>query len=264
MSTIPSPGAITPDSHGPLGWRKPAGFGFAQAIAVQPLAVDEIGRVAQSIPVTFRKADGRWQAVAVLGPVRGTNVHVARDGRWRAGFVPAALRVWPFRLTGDGALALWEGYAPEPASAPGVKPFFPEGRPNATLARTRAFLAEVQAGTAAAHAPLALLAGRGVLMPWQVPEIAMPAAGTALDDLWRLDPAGFEALDDADWLALRRHRAMGWLHAHLDSLHHATRFKALAEKIVLHVLEPAKAPDPAGGVAAFLSRLSQEIAEAGR
>lgn len=264
MPTTPFPGDIAFHTHGQLGWRKPAGFGFARAIAVQPLAADEIGRVAQSIPVAFRQAQGRWQAVAVLGPARGANLHVAHDGRWRAGFVPAALRVYPFRLTERGALALWEGHAPQPAAAEGVEPFFPEGRLNGTLARTRAFLARLRTRIDATHAPLAFLDSRGVLAPWQVPGIDAPDPGAALDDLWCLDRAGFEALRNADWLALRQAGAVGWLYAHLDSLHHAARFRALADTLVRPEPGPPQASDPTEGVAAFLSLLSQDIEKEGR
>lgn len=222
---------LTPEGYEQAGWRPASGFGFARRLALQPLAVDEVGRVADGMPVAFRQHAGCWQAVAVMGPVADLNLYVAADGRWRASFVPAALRVYPFCLAADQqTLALWPDYAPESSGQPGVKPFFVDGALSPELQRVQAFLLAVEKGIALADAPLRLLDERGLLRPWAPhPETAADAAAETLAGLYCVDAAGLQRLPDADWLSLRRDDALRWLHAHLDSLYHRRRFTALAD-----------------------------------
>ena len=255
---------LLPETHGHLGWRRIAGFGFARRRALQPLALDEIRRVAQGIPVMFRRVQGHWQAVAVMGPMADVNVYVGRDGRWHAPYVPAALRVYPFCLDDEGrGLALWEGAAVEPADievdealGESVTPFFDGDSYSDTLVRTQAFLHTLSQGIGGVHPALAFLDERQLLSPWQVPDIDHPQPEHELDGLYQLDERAFNALSDADWLTLRHWQALGWLYAHLDSRHHAKRFKTMARRIVWptrHAPEVAEASDEASDLLAAMA-----------
>ena len=137
---------ITPKTHAHLGWHATKGFGFARQLALVPLATEEIGRVSQVMPVVFRKREGLWEAVGVMGPVQGTNLYVAHEGNWRGSFVPAWLRVYPFCLDKEGELALWEGYKPAPLAADGVEPFYEGVAWSERLAQTKQFLSAVRSG----------------------------------------------------------------------------------------------------------------------
>lgn len=145
---------LCPETHSHLGWRPATGFGFARQMAVVPLAAAEIARVAQALPVVFHKVGARWQAVAVMGPVKGANVHVSREGKWRTSFVPALLRVYPFRLDAAGELGLWDGYTPEPLAAEGAQPFFKDGALAPWLQQTVKFLKTVHLGIGTVHGSL--------------------------------------------------------------------------------------------------------------
>ena len=101
-----------------------------------------------------------WQAVAVMGPIEGANVFVSREGKWRASFVPALLRVYPFKLTGAGELALWEDYPPEPLAAEGVQPFYKSCALAPWLQQTLNFLPTVQSGIGETHRVLESVNGR--------------------------------------------------------------------------------------------------------
>lgn len=245
--------------HGDQGWRPARGFGFARHRALQPLAVDEVGRVSDGMPVAFRQLDGRWQAVAVMAPVDALNLYVARDNRWRAPFVPAALRVYPFTLEdASRALALWPDFQPEPAGAVEVKPFFVSGQLSPELQRVRAFLRAVAVGVNAAHVPMQFLEQRGVLSPWSPqPETGTDADGL-LGGLFQVDAQALDGLSDADWLSLRRANALPWLHAHLDSLYHLRRFRTLAASLASPSGEDSTAPE-AVAVDDLLAAMANEI-----
>jgi len=253
---------ISPTTHSYLGWRPAAGFGFAGDVTLVPLATAEFARVAQMLPVVFRKAEDRWQAVAVMGPIEGVNVFVSREGKWRASFVPALLRVYPFKLTGAGELALWEGYQLEPLAAEGAQPFYKDGDLAPWLQQTQTFLKTVQTGIGAAHRVLERLETAEVLTPWEVPGIETPHPERALTGLYAIDAGLFEALDEALVLELYRSGSLRWLHAHLDSLHHAERFKALAKAIVAAGIAAPRQPEKIEQAADILAAIAEDLGDA--
>jgi len=252
---------LRPDTHAHLGWRPASGFGFARQIALVPLAATEIGRVAQVMPVAFRKNEARWGAVGVMGPVAGTNIYVAREGKWRASFVPALLRVYPFCLDEAGELALWEDYRPERLAAEDVAPFFNGAGWSPRVEQTLKFLKAVQAGISAVAPALYELEAQGVLMPWDVPGIDMPQPEIALRGLYALDPKALDRLDEDAILSLFRAGALRWLYAHLDSQHHAQRFKVLAKAIVAPEIEAPRTPDKIEQVADILAAIAEDLGD---
>lgn len=253
--------ALSPDTHGHLGWRPARGFGFAQSTALVPIAVAELPRVAQAMPVVFAQAKGQWHALGVMGPITGANVYVSRAGKWRASYVPALLRVYPFHLEEGETLALWSGYAPEPLVSEGVHPFYKDGDLAPWLQETRRFLRTVHDGVAQLHGPLETLAAAGALSPWDGPALEVPQPDRALSGLHVLEPERLTGCADSVALELFRAGHLRWLYAHLDSLHHAERFKALAKDIVAPPLEAPKQPDKADRVADVLAAIAQDLGD---
>ena len=253
---------LTPKTHSHLGWRPASGFGFARQMALLPLATAEIARVAQVLPVVFCKAEERWQAVAVMGPIAGANVFVSREGKWCASFVPALLRVYPFKLTVAGELALWEGYQPEPLASEGAQPFYKSGALAPWLQQTLKFLTTVQTGIRATHRGVERLDAADVLTPWEVPGIETPPPERALTGLYAIDAERLAALEDALVLELYRSCSLRWLHAHQDSLHHAEQFKALAKAIVAPEIVAPRQPDKIEQAADILAAIAEDLGDA--
>jgi hypothetical protein len=221
---------VTPERHGKLGWRRVENLRFARSLAIQPLAADELPRVAQSIPVGLTRDRGRWVAAAIFSNLPGQNLYVTAEGRWRAAFVPAALRTYPFRLSSDrpDALALWPCYKPVPLDD-SCEPFFLDGKLQPVLESTFQFLRTVRSGIHALAEPLDFLAGHGVLTEWDLSPDTRDGGAAGLTDIWRLDPQRLESLSEPAWLTLRRMGALPWSYAHLASIHHAAGFKRLAD-----------------------------------
>ncbi|MDC1399288.1 SapC family protein [Yoonia sp.] len=253
---------LCPEIHSHLGWRPASSFAFARRLALVPVAVAEIARVAQVLPVLFRKVEDRWQAVAVMGPIEGTNVFVSREGQWRTSFVPAVLRVYPFKLTGAGELALWEGYQPEPLAADGTQAFYNDGMLASRLQQTLTFLKTVYKGIGVAHCVLDRLEMAEVLTPWDVPGIETLQSEHVLKGLYTIDAARFEALEQALVLELFRGGSLRWLHAQLDSLDHAERFKALAKAIVAPEIIAPRQADKIEQAADILAAIAEDLGDA--
>jgi hypothetical protein len=219
------------------GWRSVTDLHFAQPLEAIALAVAEVPLVGQSVPVAFHQAQGRWRVMGVFAPGDGRNRFVEPvRGHWRGHCVPALLRAYPFMLRRDGGgdngsdpnssaqgrLALWPGARSEPLG-PGVQLYAVDGKPTERVQQTLSFLTAVHAGIDQAHAVLGMLQTAGVLVPWQVAGVAGPVALAGVE-LRVLDEQKFKALDPAALLQLRDMDALGWLYAHLHSLHFAKAF----------------------------------------
>lgn len=96
------PTALDSAQHRPLRLRVPVtDWSVAHKLNALFVAAAEFGDVCRETPIVFVRAgkepDGRDQIapVAVLGLAQGENLYV-KDGRWRAQYMPAVLRMYPF------------------------------------------------------------------------------------------------------------------------------------------------------------------------
>lgn len=249
-------------THSHLGWCPSTDFGFARQLAMVPLAEAEISRIAQELPVLFRKFDAGWRAMAVMSPVEWANLNVSREGEWCTSFVPALFRVYPFRLDEAGELDLWEGYTPEPLAAEGAQPFYIDGELAPRLQQAVKFLKAVQVSLHKVHRSLILLEETQALTSWDVPGSHTPELKRALTGLYAIETKRFEKLDDQLVLELFRSGGLRWLHAHLDSIHNAERFKAMAESIVAPDIASPLQPNKIEQAADILAAIAEDLGDA--
>lgn len=221
------------EDHLNFGWRPKPELHLVKNVAVAPLAVEEIPIVAQAMPIAFVKTNNRWHAVAVMGPVHGTNVFISHDGKWRAHYAPAIIRAQPFKLNEQGSLAVWEGYQPEPKTTEGVQAFFQNGKLHPHLQQTHRFLRLLHNNIAMAHETLAELESKALLEAWDgLDGYGENVPDRTLHGLFTVNLNRLHDLGDKTILSLFRAKALRWLYAQRDSLHHATRFRTLAHSLL--------------------------------
>lgn len=208
------------------GWRPAQDMRFAASLEAIALGVAELPVVAQSCPVAFIKNNATWRAMAIFAPGDSLNRFVDdQTGHWRGHCIPALLRAYPFMLRGrpdDRRLTLWPNAKPEPLDE-GVEPFLCDGAPTDRVSRTISFLDGAHDDIAKADAPVAALDDLGVLSPWTPLGFDKPLV-LGGKTLWVVDPDKFDALPDSSFLALRHMGALGWIHAHVQSLHFSRYF----------------------------------------
>lgn len=262
-SGVASATPISFSKHGQQGWKRSSDFGFARRVALEPLGIGEVPRVAHTIPVAFRNHGDCWEPVAVMGPIAGTNVFVDRDGHWRGGFVPGGLRVYPFCLSRlSGELGLWPGYVTLPLGNPEVLPFYSGDQLTPELESVLGFLERRSAEITKAGEVVAWLASAEVLVPWRIPGVEYPDNSGATPGLWRLDPERLYGLEDKPLLDLLRAGHLQWLYAHLSSLAHADTFKALARDLVRPSKKRSPQPEGSGNSVEILSALADDLGDA--
>lgn len=232
---MPSYVTVSRERHAGKAWQRPSGYSFAAAEAVLPLVAAELPKAALAMPVAFIEQDGGFRLVAVLSLQPGQSLYVAPDGRWLGGYIPAALRGYPFALLRPDAAAPAilcmdeaSGLVAE-AGTPGAEPFFGEdGAPAPALQQVLDFLGQVEANRAATERAVAALAAAGAIMPWPL-EVETPGGRQAVAGLHRVDEARLNALDDAGFLALRKAGALAIAYAQLLSMGQLGVFKMFAE-----------------------------------
>ena len=161
------------------------------------------------MPLAFVEENGALSLVAVMSLEPGNNQFVASDGRWLGGYIPAAVRSYPFALLHpDGAeapiLCVDEdsGLVVD-AGTPGAEPFFDEeGAPAPPLKVVLDFLGQVEANRIATSRAVMALAAAGVLTPWPL-QVGSPAGLRTVTGLQCIDEARFNSLNDESFLGLR-------------------------------------------------------------
>jgi hypothetical protein len=142
------PVALDRARHGRVRLDTATGFGFARAASAVTISAVEFERCAREYPIVFGAEAEVVHPLVLLGLRSGQNAFVAADGRWRADYIPAYLRRYPFILANqsrDGVYAVCvdEG-CPGWDAQQGERLFADDGSQSPYLQRAVAFLREFQ------------------------------------------------------------------------------------------------------------------------
>ncbi|MCW4460662.1 SapC family protein [Sphingomonas sp. BT-65] len=213
------PRPLSSEAH--AAWRLLEGdAGFAAEAAYVPVVASEFARSAQSYPLVFAMPGA--VPVAVLGLER-RNLFV-RDGEWtRESYVPAYVRRYPFGFVATGepghfilAIDAGSGQVVETGEA-GIA-LFEGGEPTERTRQALAFCDAYHAESEMTRAFCAALAEKDLLTERRA-DATLPDGRTfGLQGFQIVDPAKFDALDDATVLDWHKRGWLALVHFHLASL----------------------------------------------
>lgn len=215
---------IDPVAHADQGFAPSPDYLHSRAIDRVPLLIAEVPMALMIYPLAFSEEPEGLRLVAVLGGQRGQNDCLGEGGRWRTGYIPSALRAYPFAPVsgGNGDLAvgfdhdsgLWRE-APDPAR--GEKRFFDaDGTPGSILQHAETLLRKCTANQAITDAATAELGKAEVLVPWHFPEAI--SGGDPPEGLFRIDQKALHALPPKALAHLMQSNALALAHAQVFSL----------------------------------------------
>ena len=240
---MPRFAVVSREHHGQKKWRHFNGYGFAAADALIPIVGAELARAAVSMPLAFSEQAGRYTLVALLSPIPGRNMFVGPDKRWLGPYVPAWLRLYPFRMlpqqdTKELVLCVDEdsGLVVE-RSAAGEEFFDAEGNWSPALKPVFEALTVVERSRSVTDLAVAALAQAGVIGPWQI-KVRTDQGEKTINGLQHIDEAALCALPDDVFLKLRTTSALPIAYAQLLSAGQLGIFEHLAR---LHN-QPAPSP----------------------
>jgi hypothetical protein len=222
-----NPVALDREQHRALKLRLPVtDWGVSRRLNALFVAAVEFSDVARDFPIVFIRAgkedDGRDQIapIAVLGMVNNENLY-EEGGTWRADYIPAVLRCYPFcigRINAE-SFAVCVDYAwPGINSEEGEATFDANGEPTELLKQMQQHLetleTEVQRTRLVGQRLLELDLLRDMRFDATLPN----GRQHSVDGFLTVDIDKVNALPDATVLQLHREGILGLIHAHWLSM----------------------------------------------
>lgn len=194
------------------------------------ITAGEFGEVCKEYPILFLRAgtDAQGQAqvapMAVFGLARGENLYIDRQATptgWRARYVPAMLRAYPFAMANVAkdqyAVAIdesWAGWS----QTEGQALFDEQGEATPYLAGLKTFIERVEDDVEMTRRIGLRLMSLKLLQDRRF-DAKLPDGSTlTVDGFLSVDEKRLGELSDAEVLELHRSGLLGLLHAHMLSL----------------------------------------------
>lgn len=234
---MPNFQVVSRQRHGDKRWLRYSGYAFAIRDAVLPLALSELPKAVMSLPLAFLPLGGGqgYQVVAVMGLQSDQNLHIASDGRWLQGYIPAACRSYPFRMamSTDGQQVLCVDEDSGLLSEEAGEAFFAvDGQPSPEVLEVMSFLQVAEQGCSQAVAAAGVLAKHSLLRPLLL-RVQTVDGERSVEGLLQVDEAALNRLPPDVLLELRDAGALLLAYCQLLSLQHFQGLSQLAERWAL-------------------------------
>ena len=225
---------VDSERHAGKGWCHAPVYTFAATQSVAPLVGIEFASTAVAMPIAFVQQADSYLPVAILSPIKGRNFFVGPSGQWLGSYVPASLRIYPFRLgRREGAdqvsLGIDEdsGLIVDADAGPDTSRFFEQdGSPSAALKAIWQFVQQIEQARVVTNLAVAALAECRVIKPWPL-TVHDGNQQVAISDLFQIDEAALNALDDETFGKLRKASALVLGYSQLVSMHTLKVFRQL-------------------------------------
>lgn len=212
---------VTHSRHAAMRWRRSGSYAFAADRAVVPLVGAELAKAALAFPIALIEQGEAFVPAAVLGLEPSRNLFVAGDGRWLGGYVPSALRAYPFALgrTEDGQqlLCINEASGLITGGPEGERFFEDDGTPSEAVRQVLDFLTRIEQNRSVTAAGCATLQAKNLIEPWPV-TLKIDRGERRIEGLFRVSEAALNALDDEAFLSVRKTGALPLAYAQLLSM----------------------------------------------
>lgn len=238
------PVALHPERHRNLRLQQQEPrFDFARRANSVPLAGVEFPQAAGHYPIVFAGEDLDQVFPAVLLGLRDAqNLYVDTDGLWGAEYIPAFVRRYPFVLAKpeadseqtDYTVCIDEAFLGLSEDDTGEALFDESGEPAAFLQRAMEFLSDYQQHLETTRAFVERLRELDLLVPRHINVQTADGEELSLGGLYLIDEQRYSQLKDDEVTELFRSGYLGWIQAHLISLH---RLQSLSNKLTATVAE---------------------------
>lgn len=214
---------LSRDRHRDVWLDTKADYSFSAGINAVPLMAVEFAAAAAEYAIVFTQADNDVMPAAILGLQDRQNLYLSADAQWKARYVPAFIRRYPFvfAASADGktlTLCIDEKYPGVNREGRGQRLFGADGQPSALTQNALKFVQEYQAQFERTRLFSKRLKDLGVLEPTQAKVTTPKGEQIALGNFLAASRARLHALDDATLANLAKAGALELVHLHLYSL----------------------------------------------
>ncbi len=221
-----SPEAVQPDKHGKKGLAVSSDFSFAAKTVVIPLMASEMPAAMRSYPIVFSGPD--FMPMIVTGIKEGENLFVDPQGVWaEPHYVPAYVRRYPFILAGnesDERLTLCIENDParlvdiNSKTKETTKPLFEDGEQGEAIKSALAFCEQYQGMFVKTRQIMKSIADSGLLVERTSNITLSDDEKFNITGFHLVDEAKLNAMNDEDYIKLRKADALATIYCHLASM----------------------------------------------
>lgn len=235
--------ALHPLRHGELKVGVAADQSFAANTNSVPLAAVEFVESCKEYPIVFVRADnGDFNPVAILGLENNENLFLDASSRWKAAYVPAFVRRYPFVLGNnpqneDQPLVCVDEACPWLGKEAG-EPLFVGDQPSTFLRQTLTFLNDFNVQSQRTQAFSRKLSEWNLLVENQAQATTPDGKAYSLTGLWIVNESALAELEADKLQELFKTGELAWIYFHLASL---SNLKQLGERKT-SAAAPAQSP----------------------
>jgi SapC len=209
--------------HGKHSVEVGGNYAFSAGINAVPLMAVEILRAATEYAVVFTALGDDVMPAVVLGVKGEQNLYLGPDGHWKAKYIPAFIRRYPFVFSASEdnqtlTLCVDEAYPGLNTTGRGERLFGDDGKPSPYTDRVLEFLKEYQAHFVRTQTFGKHLKESGLLEPMQA-KVTTPAGATlSLTGFMAVNRAKLRELSSEKLAALAKTDELELLYLHLYSM----------------------------------------------
>ena len=235
---------VSPGRHGRHSIEVGGNYAFSAGVNAVPLMAVEILRAASEYAVVFTALGDDVMPAVVLGVKGDQNLYLGPDGLWKAKYIPAFIRRYPFVFSASAdnktlTLCVDEAYPGLNLKGRGERLFDDDATPTPYVDRVLDFLREYQAHFMRTQAFGKRLSDYGLLEPMQA-KVTTPAGATmSLTGFMAVNRAKLRDLSGEQLSALVKTDELELLYLHLYSMRN---FAEVKDRLIGAL--PAEAHDP--------------------
>jgi hypothetical protein len=230
---------VSRTTHGNCSVDMGANFTFSGQVNSVPLMAVEFPLAMNEYPIVFGGSDTEISPVALLGVRDDENLYLDANGAWKAKYIPAFVRRYPFVFShADGRFVLCvdEAFPGLNTEGRGHRLFAEDGSPTPYTDGILRFLQDYQTQFTSTRGFCTRIQELGLLEPMQLHVTIANGTQMSLSGFLTVSRERLKALPPETLAELAKNDALELIYLHLHSLRH---FDALRERLSERLAEQA-------------------------
>jgi hypothetical protein len=210
------------EKHKDLKVKQIDNFDFAKNINMASIMVHEFSRAASIYPIVFveDKEKDVFKPVVLFGFEEGENLFVDENSKWKASYIPAIIRRYPFALaktSDDGRFTVCIDEKSSFVNKKQGQALFEEGKPAEVMERVKQYLAELQQMDAFTDEFCKFMVSKNMFTPLNM-KIRISNEIKNISGAYIINEERLNSLSDETYLQMRSNKYIPVIYSHLSSL----------------------------------------------
>lgn len=226
---------INRETHAKTRIKPIQSFDFAKSFHMGSVMVHEFARSASVYPIVFleNKEKDEFQPVALFGLEAGENLFIDAQGGWKAAYIPAIIRRYPFALarlpdTEDQFTVCLDEASPVLNTDEGDLLFTDTGEPTAIIENVKRYLSEMQQMEVFTSEFCRFIAAHNLFSPLNM-RVRYGDKIRQITGCYSINEERLNNLSDALFLEIRHKQYLTPVFTHLTSLSQLERLAQLKD-----------------------------------